>query len=68
MHIMHTLRDTHHTLGIGAKTAQLMADKGAEVKLLARNKEKLDTLVTEIIEHGGKANRYIVDARGGITT
>ncbi|MFB7246743.1 short-chain dehydrogenase [Streptomyces populi] len=41
--------------GIGAAAARLFAQEGAAVVLMARRKERLDTLVEEIRDDGGRA-------------
>ncbi|MET7844489.1 SDR family NAD(P)-dependent oxidoreductase [Streptomyces sp. NPDC005356] len=41
--------------GIGADTARQLADQGAAVALVARRKDRLQTLAAEIIEAGGTA-------------
>lgn len=41
--------------GIGADTARQLADQGATVALVARRKERLETLAAEITEAGGTA-------------
>ena len=41
--------------GIGAATAQQLADNGATVALVARRKDRLDTLVADIEQSGGTA-------------
>lgn len=41
--------------GIGAATARRLAEHGATVAVLARRKDRLDALVTEIEEAGGSA-------------
>ena len=41
--------------GIGAATAQQLADNGATVALVARRKNRLDTLVADIERSGGTA-------------
>jgi NADP-dependent 3-hydroxy acid dehydrogenase YdfG len=47
--------------GIGWATAKLLASQGAIVSLAARRKEKLDLLVKEIEDAGGKAKAYVAD-------
>lgn len=47
--------------GIGAKTAEFMALKGAILILIARNKEKLINVKEIIEDKGGKAFYYSVD-------
>ena len=41
--------------GLGAHFAQVLADAGARVVVAARRKEKLDALVTDIVDRGGEA-------------
>jgi 3-oxoacyl-[acyl-carrier protein] reductase len=48
------------TAGIGRAIALKMAEAGANVVLCARNKEKLQSLLTEIDAINGKANGYVV--------
>jgi NADP-dependent 3-hydroxy acid dehydrogenase YdfG len=52
---------TGASAGIGAATAKLLAAKGAKVALLARRRDKLDTLVQEIRAIGGEALAVEVD-------
>lgn len=47
--------------GIGEATARLLAKEGAQVVLGARRKEKLESIVSDIIEEGGKATFETVD-------
>src|SRR5687767_5226727 len=47
--------------GIGAATAREMARKGANVLLLARNKDAIERIVNEIRAHNGFARAYAVD-------
>jgi NADP-dependent 3-hydroxy acid dehydrogenase YdfG len=47
--------------GIGAATARLAAREGARVIIIARTKEKLDSIAEEINNTGGKAYSYAVD-------
>lgn len=47
--------------GIGEATARLLAKEGAQVVLGARRKEKLESVVSDIIEEGGKAAFEAVD-------
>jgi NAD(P)-dependent dehydrogenase (short-subunit alcohol dehydrogenase family) len=44
--------------GIGAATAPQLAEQGAAVALVARRKDRLDTLVAEIEQAGGTALRH----------
>src|SRR3954454_16871777 len=57
--------------GIGAATARLTAREGGRVLLLARRREALEQLATEIKGNGGEAWAYPVDlcdpAAGGQT-
>ena len=41
--------------GIGEATARLLAQKGAKLVLAARREERLQTLVSEIVQEGGEA-------------
>ncbi|ACT02918.1 SDR family oxidoreductase [Paenibacillus sp. JDR-2] len=47
--------------GLGAETARLLASKGAIVAVAARRKDKLDEVVSQIKEAGGKAGAYSLD-------
>lgn len=47
--------------GIGLATAKLLAEKGAILSLAARRKNKLDELVKEIRDAGGKAEAFTTD-------
>ena len=47
--------------GIGAATAQLLADRGACVVLGARRTERLEELAHQIQQHGGRATIRTVD-------
>lgn len=47
--------------GIGLATAKLLASQGALVSLAARRKDKLDALVKEIEDAGGKATAFTTD-------
>lgn len=47
--------------GIGMATAKLLASQGAVLSLAARRKDKLDALVAEIQEAGGKACAFKTD-------
>nr|WP_255352129.1 SDR family oxidoreductase [Pedobacter sp. BMA] len=47
--------------GIGLATAKLLAAHGAILSLAARRKDKLDILVSEITEAGGKAIAFAAD-------
>ncbi len=47
--------------GIGAATAQLLAQKGAQVVLLARREDKLADVRRDILARGGQAASYPVD-------
>jgi NADP-dependent 3-hydroxy acid dehydrogenase YdfG len=49
--------------GIGLATARLLAAQGAVLSLAARRKEKLDILVKEIVDAGGKAAAFTTDVR-----
>ncbi|XSG83457.1 MAG: SDR family NAD(P)-dependent oxidoreductase [Methyloligella sp. ZOD6] len=47
--------------GIGAETAKHLAAKGYHCLLLARNRERLETVAGDIREAGGQADIYSVD-------
>ncbi|MFT6834306.1 MAG: NAD(P)-dependent dehydrogenase (short-subunit alcohol dehydrogenase family) [Francisellaceae bacterium] len=47
--------------GLGKHFAKLLAKQGAKVVLGARRKEKLDTVVSEIIDAGGTAMSVVLD-------
>ena len=47
--------------GIGAATAQLLSQKGAQVVLLARREDKLVDVRRDILSRGGQAASYPVD-------
>jgi short-subunit dehydrogenase len=47
--------------GIGAATARALAAKGARAVLLARNRERLAAVASQIQKSGGKADVYPVD-------
>lgn len=47
--------------GIGAITAQLLAERGARVAVAARRKDRLDDLVERIVGKGGLAAAYAMD-------
>jgi NADP-dependent 3-hydroxy acid dehydrogenase YdfG len=47
--------------GIGATTAQLLAERGARVAIAARRKDKLDEVVAGITAQGGTARAYALD-------
>jgi 3-oxoacyl-[acyl-carrier protein] reductase len=47
--------------GIGHACALALARHGAQVAVAARNREKLDELVAEIAQAGGKASAFIID-------
>jgi NADP-dependent 3-hydroxy acid dehydrogenase YdfG len=47
--------------GIGAMTAQLLAERGARVAIAARRKDRLDDLVERIVSKGGLATAYAMD-------
>lgn len=49
--------------GIGYATARLFANEKAKLIVAARRKEKLDSLVREIIDHGGEAVALAGDVR-----
>jgi citronellol/citronellal dehydrogenase len=49
--------------GIGRCTAHELAALGAEVALVGRNSEKLETVRAEIIEDGGNALSFVCDIR-----
>ncbi len=48
--------------GIGATVSRQLAQEGAHVCVLARNKDTLDDLIKDIQELGGKASAFSVDA------
>ncbi len=47
--------------GIGAAAAKALADRGARVALLARNKDALEDVASAIVRAGGEARAYAVD-------
>lgn len=47
--------------GIGAATAELLAERGATVVLAARRKERLDALADRIRRHDGRASVCVTD-------
>ena len=47
--------------GIGRDAAGLLAAHGAHVVVLARRKDRLDSLVAEILDSGGKADAIEFD-------
>ena len=47
--------------GLGEATARHLSALGARVVLAARRKDKLDSLVAELIEAGGEAVAYQTD-------
>src|SRR5262245_23617712 len=47
--------------GLGAETARLLASKGAVVAVAGRRKNKLDEVVAQIINAGGRAGAYQLD-------
>jgi 3-oxoacyl-[acyl-carrier protein] reductase len=47
--------------GIGHACALALARQGAQVAVAARNKQKLDELVSEIAKAGGKASAFVID-------
>ncbi|KWV54841.1 oxidoreductase [Rhizobium altiplani] len=47
--------------GLGAETAQILAQKGAKVAIAARRRGKLDEVATRISNSGGKAKGYELD-------
>lgn len=49
--------------GIGRCTAHELAALGATVAIIGRDEKKLDTVVAEIVEDGGKASLYVCDIR-----
>ena len=51
----HSAVITGASAGIGAAAARELAQKGAGVVLMARNRQKLEKLVAEIVENGGRA-------------
>jgi NAD(P)-dependent dehydrogenase (short-subunit alcohol dehydrogenase family) len=56
-----TVLITGASFGIGEATALLLSRAGAEVILIARSAEKLDSLVAQIVARGGKAHAYPAD-------
>ncbi|UAM98542.1 SDR family oxidoreductase [Polaribacter litorisediminis] len=48
------------TQGIGKATAILLAEEGANVTLIARNEEKLKSVLTELKNNGEQNHRYLV--------
>ena len=49
--------------GIGAGAAELLAELGAHVYLVARNRDALDALCSKIRDKGGKAGAFHADLR-----
>jgi NADP-dependent 3-hydroxy acid dehydrogenase YdfG len=47
--------------GLGAETARLLAAKGALVAVAGRRRDKLDKIVAQIAEAGGRATAYQLD-------
>lgn len=47
--------------GLGEATAKALADRGARVALLARNRDRLGRVAAEITQRGGKAVTFPVD-------
>ncbi len=47
--------------GIGEATARALAARGAKVALIARRRDRLETLVTQIAESGGEALALVCD-------
>lgn len=47
--------------GIGATTARMLARAGAQVLLVARNREHLDDVVEEVRSAGGEASAFVAD-------
>lgn len=56
-----TVLITGASSGIGAATAKEFAAKGATVLLVARTQNKLQKVVSNIIENGGKAKYFVAD-------
>ncbi len=52
---------TGASAGIGAAAARHMASKGARVVLMARSRDKLETITAEIVKSGGKAEYFAGD-------
>ncbi|QOD62214.1 SDR family oxidoreductase [Polaribacter haliotis] len=48
------------TQGIGKATALLLAEEGANVTLLARNKEKLQSVLKELSNNGNQNHNYLI--------
>lgn len=48
------------TQGIGKATALLLAEEGANVILIARNEEKLKTVLTELKNNGTQNHNYLI--------
>jgi len=48
------------TQGIGKSTAILLAEEGANVTLIARNKEKLKAVLSELHTDGGQSHNYLI--------
>ena len=57
----HSAVITGASAGIGAAAARELAQKGAGVVLMARNRQKLEKLVAEIVENGGRAVSFAGD-------
>jgi len=52
---------TGGSTGIGATTAQMLAQRGARVAIAARRKDRLDEVVAGIAGQGGIARAYTLD-------
>lgn len=52
---------TGASAGLGVRFAQTLAENGAKVALVARRKEKLESVVQEINDAGGQAMAYAAD-------
>ncbi|MBT7562137.1 MAG: SDR family NAD(P)-dependent oxidoreductase, partial [Proteobacteria bacterium] len=47
--------------GMGRATAHLFADEGAHVVVTDLDKNKIDIVVTEILDSGGSASGWVLD-------
>jgi len=48
------------TAGIGKATALVLAQEGANVTLIARNEEKLQTVLSELPNDGSQKHSYVI--------